>query len=861
LFVAGLFVLGATTGFVRAAELADDVQSSDPAIVAESVQAEVIANDQAERGAAQTRALRRAALEAKASASLSAQQVALDSHPSALAEAGATPAKSDLLAAAALPVAAVAPNPVSAASAPEGASVATALPSPANATVANASPRGPAVPQATATESPVADAGPIAPLFVPLSAAAALTEPSEASVQDEVIADDQAIVVAEQRRQERLVAQAAAQAAARARAEAARQMVAAREVPADSAAGSPGVGSVGGTQSAQAPLQAPAAGTTGALSAGTGPAAATAGAIEGSEAGGVVTIPLEPPQQQPLTYPLPPIDPNQVEPPMPAAPRESVPVPDRWRIMEALDLKDDPTNAYHQDSFKDDPLNPYHQNTYKGDKPFTPLGFLGPDWFVSVSAISDTVYQASRIPIPIDPAGADRSGSYDTFGHPNLKSVSQTEIISVSVIEGDTTFRPPDYEIRLTPAFNYNYAQAQERGVLNVDPAQGLTRSDGFATLQEAFLDMHLRNVSDNYDFDSLRVGIQPFTSDFRGFIFQDSAFGVRLFGTRDSNLWQYNLAWLDRIEKDTNSGLNDLGAGLRRDQTFIANAYRQDFPVPGHTTEFIILHNINDEDNQPFYDSNGFLQRPAPVGDGLPHHYEVTYVGLNGDGHFGRWNLTSSLYGAFGTDSHNPIAGREERIAAGFAAAELSRDFDWARVRATAVYASGDNNPYGSTASGFDAIRENPDIAGADTSFWIRQAIPLIGGGGVVLSGSNALLPSLRTSEDQGQSNFVNPGLTLLGIGADFDLTPQLRLLTNVSKLDFVNTATLEVLRNQGNISRDIGVDVSAGLQYRPFFTQNIVLNASVAMLSPGHGFRQLFDTEHLGTPYSLLFNLIMRY
>ena len=77
--------------------------------------------------------------------------------------------------------------------------------------------------------------------------------------------------------------------------------------------------------------------------------------------------------------------------------------------------------------------------------------------------------------------------------------------------------------------------------------------------VQELFADVHLRNVSTRYDFDSLRVGIQPFISDFRGFLFQDVPFGVRLFGTRDNNQWQYNLGWFRRLEKDTNSGLNDV--------------------------------------------------------------------------------------------------------------------------------------------------------------------------------------------------------------------------------------------------------------------------------------------------------------
>ena len=113
---------------------------------------------------------------------------------------------------------------------------------------------------------------------------------------------------------------------------------------------------------------------------------------------------------------------------------------------------------------------------------------------------------------------------------------------------------------------------------------------------------------------------------------------------------------------------------------------------------------------------------------------------------------------------------------------------------------ASGDKDPFDDKATGFDAILENPQFAGADTSFWIRQAVPLIGGGGVALSGRNGVLPSLRSSKDQGQSNFVNPGLLLAGIGADADLLPQLRVIGNVNYLRFLNTSSVSVLRNQGS-------------------------------------------------------------
>ena len=273
------------------------------------------------------------------------------------------------------------------------------------------------------------------------------------------------------------------------------------------------------------------------------------------------------------------------------------------------------------------------------------------------------------------------------------------------------------------------------------------------------------------------------------------------------------------------------------------------------------MIHNINRESGPDYYDRNGVLVRPAVIGDVRPRNYRVTYVGLNGDGHFGRWNLSSSIYGAFGTDQRHPLAQRRQSIRAGFAAAELSRDFDWLRLRGNVLIASGDRNPFDGRATGFDAIFENPQFAGADSSFFIRQGVPLIGGGGVALSQRNGILPSLRSSKDQGQSNFVNPGLRLIGVGADADVTPQLRVLANVSKLDFVDTSSLAALRNQDITSKDLGVDISTGVQYRPFMSQNAVLTASASALLPGKAFKQLFDEHKRGPQYSVLFNLVLTY
>ncbi|MEO8384667.1 MAG: hypothetical protein ABI583_05460 [Betaproteobacteria bacterium] len=554
------------------------------------------------------------------------------------------------------------------------------------------------------------------------------------------------------------------------------------------------------------------------------------------------------PNSTPLKYELPPIDPKQVPPPTPLMPRESVSVPDRWRIMDAIV----PLKPWY---------DPYNHNVLKGDKPFEPFAKWGPDWFLSLSGISDTLIETRRLPTPPGAQSSLQAGSNDQFGRPRQTVLVETLILSIGVVKGDTTFRPPDYEFRFVPVFQVNQALINEVRGLRVDPREGKKRTDTHFGVQELFADVHLRNVSDRFDFDSLRVGIQPFTSDFRGFIFQDVPVGIRLFGIRDNNQIQYNLGLFRRMEKDTNSGLNDLNQVPRRDYLLVANIYKQDFPVHGHTIQGTIIHNINRESGPDYYDNNGFLVRPAVVGDVRPHNYHVTYLGVNGDGHFGVWNLTSSLYAALGVDDRNPIAQKRQTIRAGFAAAELSRDFSWLRVRANALIASGDKNPFDGKATGFDAIFENPQFAGADTSFFIRQAVPLIGGGGVALSGRNGVLPSLRSSKDQGQSNFVNPGLTLFGIGADADLMPEVRVLANISKLNFVNTSVLGVLRNQAPPSKDLGIDVSMGIQYRPFMSQNIVLNASAAALLPGKGLKQLYEENKRGPQYSILMNLLLTY
>ncbi len=543
--------------------------------------------------------------------------------------------------------------------------------------------------------------------------------------------------------------------------------------------------------------------------------------------------------------PEPPADagiPNGVVPADPDLDYTQVPVPDRNRIINALGVPDNP-------------YNPYRQSTVKGDRP------LFDDWFFLFSGISDTVFQPRAVPVPNNTVDSYNNNIQDPFGRPRQTFLSQTFIPSFSIIKGDTTFQPPEFQLRITPAININQLDVEELGITNASPLKGTSRTTTFTGLQEAFIDYHLRDVSTRYDFDAIRVGIQPINADFRGFLFQDQQLGVRLFGDRFNNTVQYNLAFFNRIEKDTNSGLNDLQEPLRRDQILMANLFVQDFPTHGFTTELSVLQNWNHEGDQ-YYDQNGFLTRPAQLGLQQPHKYDVTYYGLNGDGHFGRLNLTTSAYYAEGNDKTDEITGLGARIRAYFLAAEPSVDIDWLRIRGSFLYASGDTNPHGHTETGFDAINENPQFAGADTSYWISQGIPFIGGGGVNLVGPNGVLPDLRSSKDEGQSNFINPGVLLLGFGADADVLPELRFSLNFNHLSFNQPAILELLREQGGIHHNIGWDVSGAVTYRPFDTQNVVFRASSAVLIPGQGFNDLFASATPGQVYfSVLLETILSY
>lgn len=537
-------------------------------------------------------------------------------------------------------------------------------------------------------------------------------------------------------------------------------------------------------------------------------------------------------------------------------PRETIAVPDRWRIGW-------PTwNRYNRVAPSDSvlmnasggdspytlghPLNPYDRNILKGDYPL-----FYEDIFLNLTFVSDTFAKWGKLPVPSGVSTADPN-SFSTFGRGEFTFVNQTFLTTFDLFKGYAGYRPVDWRLHVTGGYNVNYLHLRENSGVNINPQRDRDRTDKHAVVQEAFYEYHLGDTTSYFDIAAVQVGRQLFSSDFKGFIYNDIADGVRFFGNWGANRFQYNLALFNQVEKDTNSGLNEFD--WRDQQVLIASLYIQDFIWLGYTTQFSFHWNNDNSDTR--FDDNGFLVRPDLIGSVTTHSLDAYYLGWTGDGHIDRLNITHALYYVFGQDDKNPLAGRQVDISAFMAAAEFSVDFDWLRPKVSFFYASGDDKASDGEAHGFDAIIDNPVFAGGPSSFY--QGSPL-GFQGVRLTSPGSLLNDLSSSKTEGQSNFVNPGTILANAGFDAELTPKLRASFNANAIWFADTENVEYAANQRGIDQHLGDELNLFFQYRPILNNNIIITAGGSVFFPGRGFQDIYDnTDKL---YQVFVGLTLSY
>ena len=517
----------------------------------------------------------------------------------------------------------------------------------------------------------------------------------------------------------------------------------------------------------------------------------------------------------------------------------SEPVPNRWFIGFGRWKRyaDPSTETPYQSELK--LWHPYLQSKLKGDAPI-----YGQDIFLNLTVEDFFQFEARRLPIPSG-VSTNRPNSSEFFGRSEQLFWANDFSIGIDLFKGETAFKPIEWALRLLGVYNYNYISVEENNALDPDPRgpdrRYTVREKDFYALQEAFAEIHVRDLSNNYDFISSRFGIQPFVSDFRGFIFNDTNLGVRIFGNYDNNRWQYNIAAFDMLEKDTYSDLNAINE-RREQQVYVANVFRQDLFWKGYTGQLSFLANFDNASRH--FDKNDFITRPAPIGTVQDHYVQAYYLGWTGDGHIGWLNIDHAFYQVLGEDSLNGIAGRRVSVNAQMAALEVSVDKNWIRHKLSVFYGSGDDDPTDSEATGFDTVLDRPFFIGGPFSFYAHQGFNL-GGTSVNFKQRDSLMIDFRTSKTEGQSNFVNPGVFVVGYGVDAEITPRLKSFINVNYIRTITTAPTELVLFTNHANNDFAFDCSAGFEWRPFLTENLIVTAGAGFLIPRAGYKDIYRTN----------------
>ncbi|HEY0371420.1 MAG TPA: hypothetical protein VGD79_05440, partial [Thermoanaerobaculia bacterium] len=172
-------------------------------------------------------------------------------------------------------------------------------------------------------------------------------------------------------------------------------------------------------------------------------------------------------------------------------------ITDRWRIVPP---------PYELDEKSKNRYDPYHQNILKGDLPIRGTQ----DSFFVLTGISDSLVESRTLPTPSGPSSA-RPGSFRFFGRDAQGVFSQNLIVSGDVFEGLTTFQPVRQRFKMTIVANLNHVRVEENAIVKPDVRRGTERTNARVSIQEMFYERKLKDLTPNYDFLSIRGGVQPF--------------------------------------------------------------------------------------------------------------------------------------------------------------------------------------------------------------------------------------------------------------------------------------------------------------------------------------------------------------
>lgn len=239
----------------------------------------------------------------------------------------------------------------------------------------------------------------------------------------------------------------------------------------------------------------------------------------------------------------PPASPEK--PATPARPPDIEPEPDRWRLLEPQGIGVKPRNPLY---------DPYNPNVLKGDYPL-----IGDKILLAATATLDSIVDFRR---NLDFFQTGRIRNIPFHEHNTVGQVSG--ILALEVFQGDTVFAPKDWAIRATPIFRW---RCGDKNAID----QGCGED---ARLLETFGEAKLFEIGRTFDATSARLGLQFFTSDFFGFIYNDVQPGGRVFSEIARNQFKVNVAAFDRLNKEKLSGLNEF---KRREHQVVALSVQGD--------------------------------------------------------------------------------------------------------------------------------------------------------------------------------------------------------------------------------------------------------------------------------------------
>lgn len=388
-----------------------------------------------------------------------------------------------------------------------------------------------------------------------------------------------------------------------------------------------------------------------------------------------------------------------------------------------------------------------------------------------------------------------------------------------------------------------------------------------------------------------VKAGIQPYTSDFIGSIYDDTDPGLRLYGNVEGIEW--SILGMQRLENDLVSRLNDTGEN-RDQEVYIAHAL---FKV-GDTLVKPSLH-FND-DHEGDHD-RGRSDKHEEV--------QAFYAGFTTYGPIGPFQVLTGLYGVWGDQDNGTINGLDFRGLLGYdpnskdpanaATAKYlfpgrtPKDNDMninaylayidiahtmlegkLTVHTGLFYGTGDEDPFDDDAEGFDSISDNVNVWGdrgiiiddrISVNFASVRALGLARQASVTVVNDDSPYTSLRDRDDS--SNFINPGIIAWNLGATVKPIESLDVNTNFTYFWWESTDVLEDVLTVNNalnatldpnsngkyrtegLNHDIGFEWSVDANYA--LNKNFSLFSGAALFWWDDEMKKFFGDDDMATNF----------